>query len=134
MSLVPFGYFDNKMDSLFDESNWLWPWSDTLPTVREPSNVTRDKDAVHLHLAVPGFKKDELKIAVNRGILTVTGKITRKDKIEFFTNNFESKWRLNSDGDFAKISSKLEDGILTITIPFKVPEKNVESEQVVEIQ
>ncbi|MCC6252145.1 MAG: Hsp20/alpha crystallin family protein [Bacteroidia bacterium] len=113
--------FDNflKMDYNFGEST---------PLV----NVTENEQSYQMEYLVPGYKKDEIKISLDKNVLTVIAEkrveteeekknYTRK---EFFFNTFKRSFSLPENINYQNIEAKHEDGILNITIPKKVEEKN----------
>ncbi|MBL9131362.1 MAG: Hsp20/alpha crystallin family protein [Verrucomicrobiaceae bacterium] len=80
-------------------------------------DVHEDKDAYHTRFEVPGVKKDDVKIELNNGMLTVTAEKREKN------GDSESSYTLSRsvyvpDGvNIEAIAAKLEDGILNITLP-----------------
>jgi HSP20 family protein len=112
--------FDNflKMDYNYGES---------APSV----NVTENEQEYHLEYLVPGFKKEEIKVALEQNVLTVKAekktesrdeqkRYTRK---EFSFSTFKRSFTLPENIDIEKMVAKHEHGILSITIPKKVEEK-----------
>jgi HSP20 family protein len=80
-------------------------------------DVHEDKDAYHAHFEVPGVKKEDVKIELNNGMLTVTAEKREKN------GDNESSYTLSRsvsvpDGvNLEAIAAKLEDGILNLTLP-----------------
>jgi len=80
-------------------------------------DVHEDKDAYHAHFEVPGVKKEDIKIELNNGMLTVTAEKREKN------GDSESRCALSRsvsvpDGvNVDAIVAKLEDGILNLTLP-----------------
>jgi len=122
--------FDNflKMDYNYGES---------VPSV----NVTENEKAYQMEYLVPGFKKDEIKVALEQNVLTVTAekktettdeqkRYTRK---EFSFSTFKRSFTLPENIDTDRMLAKHEHGILNVTIPKKVEEKNTSSKEI-EIQ
>lgn len=112
--------FDNflKMDYNYGEST---------PSV----NVTENDQEYHLEYLVPGFKKEEIKVALEQNVLTVKAerktetveeqkRYTRK---EFSFSSFKRSFTLPENIDIDKMSAKHEHGILNIVLPKKVEEK-----------
>lgn len=67
---------------------------------------------------LPGYKKDGIKISTTPKVLTVVVEGTRGKKTYTY--------KLAETDDFQKISSKFEDGVLTITVPKKTEALPVE--------
>ena len=90
----------------------------------KPQNYSNKKDAVEksekeftLTIALPGFKKEEIQISTENNILKVYAK--RNKKIDWLQEEFSNSYQLEDNIDIEKITAKLEDGILNITLPFK---------------
>ena len=92
------------------------------------TNITEDKDAFHLEMAVPGFNKKDFKIKLENNQLTISSEHQEKKKNdeenymrrEFSYQSFQRTFNLSEnlvDGD--KISAKYGDGVLCITLPKK---------------
>lgn len=86
--------------------------------------IERDNEYV-IHLSVGGFKKENISVNYKNGILSIsgtaevssdneeTGKYIIKERS---SSKFERRFAI--DGiDEANISAKMEDGVLTITLP-----------------
>lgn len=78
---------------------------------------------------LPGFKKDDVKISVHDNQLSieaVTSQRTEEKKgtvyrCERYSGSFRRNLLLPENSDLAKISAKMEDGVLTLKIPKKEP-------------
>ncbi len=103
------------------------------PTSGPAVNVRDNETAIQLELAVPGLKKDALKITLEANTLTIayqpqihadtaTPTFTRQ---EFSINAFERGFRLPKHVNTGQITATCTDGILTITLPKLVEEKVV---------
>lgn len=96
-------------------------------TVR--ANVSESKDSYKLVLQVPGFAKEDLKLHVEQGLLTVTGEKkdeapdggTRWTRQEFEQTSFKRSFRLPDTVQADGISAEQVNGILSVTIPKQVP-------------
>jgi len=80
-------------------------------------DVHEDKDAYHASFEVPGVKKEDVKIALNNGMLTVSAEKREKngdnESSDSLSRSVAVPDGVNADG----ISAKLEDGILRVTLP-----------------
>lgn len=128
--------FGNFFDDFFAKD--LFNWNDknfadfghTLPSV----NVKETDTNFDIELAVPGMKKEDFKISLDRNILTISseqkteseeknenGKYTRR---EFNYQSFSRSFTLPSEVvDSENIEANYADGILKIAIPKKVREE-----------
>ena len=92
-----------------------------------PVDIYEDKDAVYLKAELPGVKPDEVKLAVENNVLTITGerKLEKEDKREgyhrversygTFTRSFALPNGLAAD----QVAAELTDGVLNVKIPKK---------------
>ena len=81
------------------------------------TDVHEDKDSYQARFEVPGVKKEDVKIELNDRLLTVSAE--KKEKTAEGESSF-SYTRSISVPDSVKadaITAKLEDGILTVTLP-----------------
>ena len=90
-----------------------------------PYNIKKlDDENYEITLALAGFKKSELSVVVEDGNLVVKGEQVKSED-EFLhkgiaERNFTRTWAL---ADEVKVSgSKLEDGVLTISLVHEIPE------------
>ena len=91
-----------------------------------PYNIKKiDAENYEIQIALAGFSKSELDIVVEDGNLVVKGE-QEKSEDEFLhkgiaERNFTRTWAL---ADEVKVSgSKLEDGVLTISLVHEIPEE-----------
>jgi HSP20 family protein len=128
-------WFDNDFSDNF--FNGVRRVNATAPAV----NVKEDADKYTMEVAVPGIKKDYVRIDLNKdGDLELAienklehheedGKEERKEhylRREFSYTNYQQVYSLPEDVDKDHISAKVEDGILSIELPkIKKEEANV---------
>lgn len=108
-----------------------------------PAANIKDGDTEYvLELAVPGFKKEDFKVAVNKGVLSISSEVKNEaennnegesyTRREFSYQAFTRQFTLPEEKvDLEKISAKYEDGVLRLSIPKKEPE--VEASRLIEI-
>ena len=105
----------------------------TAPAV----NVKEDEKAYTMELAAPGIKKEYCRVSINdEGNLTIAienkAEHKQEDKHhhylrrEFSYSNYEQNYMLPDDVERDKISAKVEDGILTVTMPKTEPKQKVQ--------
>lgn len=110
----------DEVNRLFDFS---WPsresgWTPAL-------DVHDDKDCLTVQVELPGVKKDEIDIALEDGVLTVSGerKTERVSKegesfrSERYFGKFQRTVTLPAAVDTGKVQASYKDGILTIDLP-----------------
>lgn len=89
-------------------------------------NILENKDSWDLSFALPGIKKEDININVEKDLLTVSHIVKREEGEEFIYNRrefdysgFERSFNLPDSVDAEKIKAKMENGILTINLPKK---------------
>jgi len=93
---------------------------------RNSQVLNRDEDW-QIVFAIPGVKKDDVKIKVDDFVLSVAyDRDSKGDNDRFsFVSSFNRSWNLGNDVDVNKITANHEDGILTITVPKPEAKKRV---------
>jgi len=94
-------------------------------TWRPLANISEKDDRYELELAIPGMKKDEFNISVEKNMLTVTGerKEEKKEEHEEYTRRefvygkFSRSFTLPESVDRDKIKADYNDGILRLQLP-----------------
>ena len=91
--------------------------------IMPPASVREIGDGYTLEIEMPGVKKDGLEISVENNDLTIIGRrslpavegtlIHRESRPENFRRVFE----LDPSIDAGKISAKIEQGVVTLTLP-----------------
>ena len=83
-----------------------------------------------VELAVPGYKKEDLKVAIADGVLTISSeqkmeKESDQDgwkRREFSYNSFSRDFQLPENTDADSVKATFTDGVLNLSIPKKEPE------------
>ena len=116
--------FDTVFNDLFNDEFVARPYMNAAK--RNSQVINRDEDW-QIVFAIPGVKKDEVKIKVDDFVLSVAFDRDRKGGDDRFTfvSSFNRSWNLGSDVDVSKITANHEDGILTITVPKPEAKKRV---------
>lgn len=99
----------------------------SLSSTRENSTkvVTRDAD-YSVYISVPGLTKDDLKISVKDGYLTISFKKEDGDNVNYsFVSSFSKTYSIPDDVNEKEITGKVENGILEINLP-KSKKKSLE--------
>lgn len=120
----------NWMDDFFpDNGDWFKP---ALKGVSMPAvNVKENKNSFKVDVAAPGFKKDDFKLEVQNGILTISGetKMEKEDKDEKYTrqeysySSFSRSFTLPENVKSDNISAEYTDGVLKVVLPKKKMEE-----------
>ena len=124
-------WFPTVFDDFFN--NGFMPRANsTAPAV----NVKETDKEYTMELAAPGIKKEYCRVGINdEGFLTVAIENKQEHKHEdknhhylrreFSYSNYEQNYTLPDDVEKDNISAKVEDGILTITMPKTAPKEKV---------
>ena len=91
--------------------------------ITPPASVVEDNNAYILNVEMPGVNKEGLEISVENNELTIIGRralpqiegalIHRESR----TENFRRVFELDPSIDTSKISARIEQGMLTLTLP-----------------
>ena len=124
-------WFPTMFDDFFN--NGFMPRANsTAPAV----NVKESDKEYTMELAAPGIKKEYCRVGINdEGFLTVAIENKQEHKHEdknhhylrreFSYSNYEQNYTMPDDVEKDNISAKVEDGILTITMPKTAPKEKV---------
>ena len=143
-SYLPTIFGENMMD-MFDafDRNWARPFHDIDRTLygrhndRLMKTDIQEKDTGYeISVDLPGFKKDELKVELNNGYLTISaekslnkdeednGKLIRQER---YSGSMQRSFYVGSSLTEEDIHCAYENGVLKVSLPKKdarkVPEK-----------
>ena len=125
--MLPVMFKNSWFPTVFEDflNNDFMPRANTTaPAV----NVKMDDKAYTMEVAAPGIKKEFCRVSINdEGSLSVAieNKVEHKEeekkhhylRREFSYTNYEQAYTLPEDVDKDHIEAKVENGILTITLP-----------------
>ena len=126
-SLLPFGrYTNNSLDSFFDdfERSFFPTQRGRMPAFR--TDIKDEGDHFLLEADLPGFKKEDIDLHLQDGVLTITanhdetvenkdegGKyVCRERRVGSFTRSFDVSGIREED-----IGASYENGVLKLTLP-----------------
>ena len=123
--MTPFGR-EGFGDVFFDR---LWPeWQRDMGEEWSPSVNFYDKDGkFFLTAELPGLTRENIKISIDQGVLTITGtKESRKEEEganyylkESAYGSFSRSFRLPGEVEEGQIAATFKDGVLTLEMPHK---------------
>ena len=137
-------YNQNWLPSLFNDfMNDDWFTTRTATSVPALNVIENEKD-YELEFAVPGLKKEELNLQVDAdGVMSISmvrnheeNKDDKKRNYirrEFSYQEFNQSYILPEDADRDNISAKVENGVLTISVPKMPAEKQAQAVQSIKI-
>ena len=125
--MLPILNANNWFPTVFDDffnNEWMPKMKATAPAV----NVKEDAKAYTMELAVPGIKKEFCRVNINAdGNLEVAieNKLEHKEenkkehflRREFSYSNYQQTYVLPDDIEKEHIAAKVDNGVLTITLP-----------------
>jgi HSP20 family protein len=115
--------------SIFDDFFAPTLWDDFFTTQPSFSNLSADvweeKDDIFVKMALPGIKKDDIKITINEDNISIKGQSKDeekedKDKKYYFRSmetSFEQSFNLPTKVDPEKVDAEFKDGVLTVKLP-----------------
>jgi HSP20 family protein len=130
MTLVKTNYrpFSNLFDELLNE---LPAFADKSGLNFPPANIAETADAYHVELNVPGRNKEDFKVNVDNGLLTISyekKEAVKNDEVkslrrEFSFQSFKRSFSLEDKVDATNIQAKYENGLLKVYLPKKADVK-----------
>lgn len=92
-----------------------------------PTNIKEDSKVFTINMAVPGMKKNDFDISLEKNVLTVKSENevnngnddVKIQRMEFDYTNFERSFTLPTVADAENIQANYDQGILTLIIPKK---------------
>ena len=92
-----------------------------------PANIHETKEGYHVELSVPGRNKEDFKISLEKGLLTISfekkeeteNKDYKTIRKEFNYSSFKRSFSLDEKINTAGIQAKYENGVLKVYLPKK---------------
>ena len=111
-----------SMDSLFEDFKDIFDVFDPLarrPSMMGPRTNTETLDDKHvITLATPGVSRDDIKVDVEAGRLTISFDQESSENSNYrFQNSFEKSWSLGDNIDLDHIKADYSDGDLIVEVP-----------------
>ena len=115
--------FTDVFESIFNDSFI----SDRLTTKVPAVNIAETENDFHIELAVPGLKKEDFKISLDKNVLSVSAEQKtenkqeekRYNKREYSYTSFVRSFTLPETADQERIDAEYVDGILRVTVAKK---------------
>lgn len=136
MMLVPRRNFD-LFDDFFDDNFFTKKEKNFMKT-----DIKEKKDKYVIEMDLPGFEKENIKLELNNGYLTITGK--QENNIDEEEEKYVNKERFYGEctrsffvGDNIKeedINAEFKNGMLKIDIPKKEEQKEISETKQIEIK
>lgn len=119
--------YGSILDEWFNEWNKFGRDDEAVQYSHVPVNIHETKEAYHLELSAPGLKKEDIRINMENGLLTISYEQKEEAKSEdyktvrreFKYSSFKRSFTLSDKIDADHIEGKYEDGILKVYLPKK---------------
>ena len=134
--MLPVMFKNSWFPTMFDEflNNDFTP--STCTTTAPAVNVKEDEKAYTMEVAAPGIKKEYCRVSLNEDgnlSIAIENKMDHKEedkkqhylRREFSYTNYQQNYSLPEDVVKDKISARVENGILTVTLPKEEKEAKV---------
>ena len=142
-------------ENLFDDDDWMFPFDSGFFGTRNPlygkhaknmmkTDVRELEGAYEVDMDLPGFAKDEIKVSLENGYLTVSaakgldkdeqdqkGKYIRQER---YAGAMSRSFYIGEEVSQDEIRAKYENGILRLTIPKKEAKPAVEEKKHIAIE
>jgi HSP20 family protein len=132
--------FQNNLNRMFDDDFWGFTGVNQSPTA--PANIKETGHSYELQLVAPGLRKEDLKVGINTGLLTISyepadeaNKQNPQEgwlRQEYSSRSFSRTFGLDDSIDTSKIEAKYVDGILYVSLPKKEGARDIS--RTIEIQ
>ena len=117
----PWASFDDDLGRIFNASfSSLLDETDAATGSLHPrADLYEDKDNFFLRAELSGLKKDDIRVELGDGVLTVSGarKVFAADGQAESTSEFTRSVSVPARVQEDKINAHYEDGVLTVTLP-----------------
>ncbi|MEO5592942.1 MAG: Hsp20/alpha crystallin family protein [Chitinophagaceae bacterium] len=133
MTLVRNNFRPVNFNSVFNELFNEFPaaFADKAGLNFPPVNIAETPDAYHVELNAPGRNKEDFKINIDNGLLTIsyekkeetTPEDVKSVRKEFSLQGFKRSFSLDDKVDAANIQAKYENGLLKVLLPKKAEVK-----------
>ena len=126
-------WFSDVFDSIVNDSFFNERFVNKVPAV----NIAETENEFHIELAVPGLKKDDFKISLDKNVLSVSAEKKTENvdeskkysKREYSYNSFVRSFTLPETADQTKIEAQYTNGILKLNVA-KKEEAKVQSREI----
>jgi HSP20 family protein len=116
---------NNVFNSVFDDLlNQIPTWKDNSLHY-PPVNIHETKDGYHIELSAAGLSKDDLKVNIEEGLLTISFEKKEEPKAEdyktvrreFTQKSFKRSFTIDDKVDVDNIQAKYDQGVLKLHLP-----------------
>jgi len=126
-------WFSDVFDSIINDSFLNERFLNKVPAV----NIAETENEFHIELAVPGLKKEDFKISLDKNVLSVSAEKKTENvdeskkysKREYSYNSFVRSFTLPETADQSKVEAEYTDGVLKLNVA-KKEEAKIQSREI----
>lgn len=131
--------FDSVVDDFFNSIPGLW--NDGYSGINlAPVNISETANGFNLEVSVPGINKEDIRVNVEKGLLTISYDKKEENKSEeaktirreFSHRSFKRSFTVADEVNADAIQAKYENGILKLFLPKKEQVKDSPKQVVVQ--
>lgn len=134
-------WFPTLFDDFFDNNEWMPRINATAPAV----NVKESPKEYTMDIAAPGIKKEFCRVNIDHDgnlVVAIENKLEHKEedkkerylRREFSYSNYQQAYTLPDNVDKENIAAKVENGVLTISIPKLTQKEEAKTQRMIEIK
>lgn len=118
-----------RINRLFDDVMGTWPTGGMMASPELAGafrvDISEDEKAMHIEAELPGAKKEDIKLQVEDGILTISAERKQETeekkknyhRVERIYGHFSRSFTLGDNVDQEHIDAKYDNGVLHVTLP-----------------
>jgi len=121
------GPFERLMDSIFED--FLTPWENRESVITSPRmDIAENERAYVVQADIPGVAKEDIRLSVDHRRVSIEAEVKRETSqkegenilhAERMISKFTRSFTLPAEVDENQADAKLENGVLTLTLPKK---------------
>lgn len=120
----PFDLLQREIDRAFDRV-WGGQSDAGYATAGYPVDIREDDNHIIVEAELPGFKKNEINVTMEQGVLSISGQRQEKEEKDEGEQHLHERrftrvsrsFRLPMPVDEGQVDCKLNDGVLTVKLP-----------------
>ena len=141
--LRPSIFSDNFVENVFDDffRDSFWQPTGVRSVNAMKTDIQDMKDSYRIDMELPGFAKEDVRAELKNGYLTVRAAHTEETKSdsnyirrERYTGHYQRSFYVGDAVTQEDISAKFKDGILTLVVPKKEKQPEVEESKYISIE
>lgn len=117
--------FDRVFDDMLPQFSNGTSLIDSAAAFNPSCDIREDKTNYYLKFDMPGMKKDQIKVEMSDGMLTVsaerkdekTKESARQYRSEVFYGSYSRSLKIPTSVDEKKVDAQYVDGVLSVTLP-----------------